>query len=116
MNRRDLMAAALALPVAGTAPVAAAVETPVMGLFRQWMDLWNMARAPGASEDTWDAATDASFLIEGEMEKIPCQTAQDFIAKVIALSSFGICDLHDEKRDPMFWAEARAFVGVAPHG
>lgn len=116
MNRRSLLKALPAAVVAGAAPAAALciadpAETPVMRLFREWEAA---VAAHGAMSDDQHEASDEAYSqicdIESEMLREPCQTAQDFTAKIIAWTGEGVHTLPDATDNPGLWAEARALV------
>ena len=85
-------------------------ETPVMALFNEWKRLFDYSQIKALTDDEHNAAVDAFCAVELQMETTPSITPQDFIAKVIAGSSYGDFGLTSNKA---FWAEAKRFVGGA---
>ncbi|UFS66560.1 hypothetical protein LO749_18825 [Paracoccus denitrificans] len=114
-NRRSLLKLAPMVPVAaaiGVPAFAAAEETPVMKLFREW----EAAMADMAAR--MDVMSDADFVtLDGQIDKLeseildePAQTAQDFIAKIVSWTHGGKFSLPKHSDAPEFWAEACALV------
>lgn len=117
VNRRAFVAPLCAAPMALLAPEAGActlmLDTPVMRLFRQWHDI--TARANGTEPLTAEAIEDATrrrYEVKDRMLALPCLTAEDFIAKIVASTTWGTWDLEDDGT-PELWAEARALLGAA---
>lgn len=116
ITRRTLMVAA---PVAFAAPAlavpapAASADTPVMALFRQWQ-VAAQAEDDAADRDLADAEIDALSEARAGIERAmiaePSQSAQDFICKVIAWTSYGVFALKDREQFPALWAEADRLI------
>lgn len=94
MNRRSLLltppavAVATLLPVASPAAVEPA-ETPVLALFRQWRDLFQLANRTDILDEVGDKAGDDLLAVEEAMLAEPCTCLADFAAKVYADTSGG---------------------------
>lgn len=117
MRRRDLLKAAPALALVGAAPEVASAhsDTPVMALFREWkaaQDAEDAAYADSLSDEETGRFGDIRATAEKRLMDQPCQTATDFICKVIAHTAFGVFCLPDPDDRPEFWAEARVLIGA----
>lgn len=122
VSRRRLLAAlpaAAALPAVAAVPALASAETPVMRLFREWLVVSEACDAAGREQPETpegDAIYEALLKKLGDIEsalvKAPCQTAQDFVAKVTAWTGYGVHTLPDEVENGALWAEARTLVGA----
>lgn len=116
MNRRSILTAALSAPavaLAGSLPVVAALETPVMALFREWeaaQAAEDDAHIRNLPDDEIEVFSQQRREIEQRVMAAPCQTGGDFVLKVIACTAFGGFCLPCESEAPAFWAEARALV------
>ena len=91
----------------------AANDSPVMGLYR----VWEAAMAKVATETKPDAmgpTITPAFLqlskTHNALIATPSTCPADFVAKVIALTTFGEIGLPTEPACPALWAEARAFI------
>lgn len=123
MKRRALLKsipAVAVLPALAAVPAVAAAETPVMALFREWRVASQACDIAGREQpDTpegdaiFEALLEKVGDIEAALMKAPCQTAQDFVAKVTAWTGYGVHTLPDEAQDARLWAEARALIGGA---
>lgn len=89
------------------------VSTPVMSLFREWMELREHthiamdALPKDADEEPFYAPLNN---LEEQIERTPAVTAADFAAKMIVSTCEGTLS-GDWKADPV-WAEARKLVGM----
>lgn len=91
MNRRSLLTAALAAPALAV-PAAAATETPVMALFRQWKahnDWINGPEMADLDNQAFDALCDDDMDMIRQIIRTPAVTAQDLCAKLLAVTEFG---------------------------
>lgn len=115
MNRRDLLTAAPAALVAGALPAAAATETPVMALFREWRshNAWlNGPATDGMPDEEFDSLCADDMEMVERMLLEPAHDVRDVCAKLIAVTDFGelisYAGLEGAERLP---AEARALIG-----
>jgi len=122
MNRRDLLTAALAAPLAAVPAVAVAeTDTPVMALFREWnkaladerdLDAQYRKQPCDEIEALADAAADRRYQIELQMIEVKSEDARDVLAKIAAWTDYGVFQFDEgDKRLTHVWAEARALVG-----
>ncbi len=122
VSRRTLLRAAPAVGfaaiVAGSVPVEAATETPIMALYRRYMKIneaWRAYIYTPADGDDEDEAVHRLFHrhrdeVEDQIMSLPSQTAQDMAAKALVSHCHGDMTCLHYETDP-FWAEARALVG-----
>lgn len=119
-NRRHLLAGVPAfgfgaLIAAGATPVAAATETPVMQMFREWQPLaaWlNSPEGQAASAEDFDRANDQRITLEDRMMEEPARSAADVLAKMTARTNFGEDEMESARAHPQFWAEARKMMAA----
>lgn len=111
MNRRSVLTAIPAVTVVGTVPAAAAIETPVMRVYREWkaaLEAWETANF--LSEAEAGACCNAVFRLADKVLDQPSAGSMDFVYKLMAQSFFGAYDIGDCPRGQEIWAEARALV------
>lgn len=123
IDRRQLLAAApaagFAAMVAGAVPVEAMAETPIMDLYRRYVEINTAAQAyvyDLADGDDEDEVAERLFYrfrdqVEDQLMATPAVTAQDMAAKMIVAHKDGDFTCLHYDRDPV-WAEARALVGA----
>ncbi|WP_283176805.1 hypothetical protein [Gemmobacter sp. 24YEA27] len=124
MKRRDILSLAPAVVLGCTIPAGACTlslsETPIMALYRRYVEISASARAythDPKDGDGEDEALDRLFFnerdeVEDQLFALPCQSAQDMAAKALVSHCHGDFTCLDYDRNP-FWAEARALVGVS---
>ena len=109
MKRRELLTAAPALALAG--PVQAEAETPVMQLFRQWVEVTPKLRAASkADAPDFEELLERQTDLEDAMLRTPSVDARDFAAKVLAYCHEGQAYLPANM--PELWADGRRVLGV----
>ncbi|KHQ51091.1 twin-arginine translocation signal domain-containing protein [Mameliella alba] len=117
-SRRGFIKSASTAALAATATPALAYQgsepdTPVMRAYRKWRPLRDRmfsSEVEGLTYEEEDAEWDIVLEAEARVLEAPCQCPQDFIAKVLAASSFGEFPLGDNDQRPVLWAEAEALV------
>lgn len=122
VSRRNLLAvipAVAVLPAVAAVPAMATPETPVMALFREWLVASQACDIAGREQPEtpegdaiYEALLEKLGAIEAALMKAPCQTAQDFVAKVTAWTGYGVHTLPDEAQDARLWAEARTLIAA----
>jgi hypothetical protein len=88
-------------------------DSPVMGLYRAWEAASAQVAAEAKADEMGPAVTEAFLKLSGvnsTMLATPSTCPADFVAKVIALTTFGEIGLPTESACPALWAEARAFI------
>ncbi|OJH45198.1 hypothetical protein [Paracoccus sp. SM22M-07] len=115
MKRRDILSLAPALVIPAALPARADAElTPVMALFRKWLELDAIearAFAEGADESAQDAAIERKMEIERLMMDAPKVSFIDVALTAVASSDFGGAMIDSEK--PRVWRhEARVLAGI----
>ena len=106
MNRRNLLKAAAAAPLA-TFPLAAQAETPLAVLYDRWI-----AAREAYNENDFDDVRDAELYsamraIEGEILAYPPKSVRDYAYKIVVMDSF--FEIDGPIGEP-FMAEARALI------
>ena len=96
-----------------TALAAEPADTPVMQLFREWQAITDLivSDAP-MTEANLAEGTERRYALKDQILALPCLTPQDFIAKIVASTTWGAMDLEDDGT-PELWAEARQLLGAA---
>ena len=87
-----------------------AKDTAVMGLYRDW-ETTNGQIAASAEQ-----CEVGLVILDGLRESLLATRSTcpiDFVAKVVAFSSYGECGLPSESACPDLWAEARVFISDA---
>ncbi|ARC37883.1 hypothetical protein A6J80_17360 [Paracoccus yeei] len=122
MKRRDILKMAPAVLAASAVPTTALaaadpVDTPVMRLYREWLVVSKACDTAGREQPEtpegnaiYEALVAKQGNIETALMKAPCQSPQDFVAKIIAWTGCGVHMLPDEDDNARFWAEAKALV------
>lgn len=111
MNRRQIISAAPAASLIGFIPaVAAADETPVMALFRQWQTVHDFANCEDTPNDVHNAACRELTKLEGLIAGTPSRNSTDVLMKFCSLTEFGGFTLSSQVSDDI-WDEARTFIG-----
>lgn len=120
MNRRDLLTALPALAVSAPATaIAQEPESAIMRLFGEWQaarkrekDLWAVWDETPDADALGDALAKETARIEWEIIATPCQSARDFVAKVVSWTCNGELALPGKSEDAALWAEANELIGV----
>ncbi len=116
MNRRDFIASASTLPLAGAALASVQVEpTPVQKLYREWKAKWDWIEGEGSRgmpEDEFNEYCDNLNEIEDRIRNTPSETVSDILAKITAVTGFGSYALDDNQGDPVFWTEVEQALTV----
>jgi hypothetical protein len=87
-------------------------ETPVMQLFRQWVDAASKLDAAAQADDEgWEVMLDRQTDLEDSILRAPAVDTPDFAAKVLAYCNEGHANLPNL---PELWAEGRRVLGVTP--
>ncbi|MEI4473341.1 hypothetical protein [Frigidibacter sp. MR17.24] len=86
------------------------MDTPIQTEFRAWHALWVGADDASRTDEENAAYADRLLEIEDRIRDLPAETPQDFIAKTVALTGFGMSGLPDERQCPALWAEAMAAI------
>ncbi|MFV0409962.1 MAG: hypothetical protein ACK5LJ_09805 [Paracoccus sp. (in: a-proteobacteria)] len=123
MNRRSLLKSAPAVALAACVPLSAAAgETPVEIIFKQWkvqndrLEAFNPDKIAEnkALFDKWEAVWDARWEIEQRLVQTPSQNERDVLLKMSAWTQFGNGDLEGGSDHlAALWAETRALIGSA---
>ncbi|RWR28845.1 hypothetical protein D2T31_12085 [Sinirhodobacter populi] len=110
INRRSVLTAALAAPLAAVPAVAVAADTPVMALFREWVRLSALMDGGEVNDELVDDYVDQRGDLEIKIASTKAETPMDALMKVCAITDFGFYGNGDHGL-PEAWAEARALVG-----
>ena len=121
-TRRALLNAFVALPVAAVIHkglnsgdvegVTAALmqdETPIMAMFREWLELYRLDPADDAA---LNAQVDQMNDLQGRICAAPSITVADFAAKLVAHTNFGGFEIENADGAAIY-AEASALLGVS---
>ncbi|SIS86932.1 hypothetical protein [Paracoccus saliphilus] len=108
MNRRQLIAAAPATLIAGSA--VSGTVTPIEATYREIVRLRAIQNADGLSDDQVDAWGDKVMELADGIIDMPSQGPMDFIYKIMGYTLDGEHELDQSHLGKRLWVEARALV------
>lgn len=87
--------------------------TPVMALFRAWQRLYDLEKqtheaSPTGSDASTRISTEALMVVEAQMIETPATGPEDWMAKMVATTCYGVFPHEDE--DHPVWQEARQLL------